>query len=363
MSNATVIPAAAAAELRRREATTTTEAPALFNQVRDFITTYAILPGEHYADILALYVLHTWAFDASRTTPYIYITSQGPGSGKTRVIELLQEVCKGALKFDGMTGATAFRLIEARRPTMLLDEVDTIYSGAKNEDLRGVLNSGYKHNGSIPRVDPKSEDGFKDYSTFCPKVLGGIDNGAVPNTVMDRAITILMEKRDGEVAPFYSEDVEDLAADLHEELHAWASANRDALKDRANRPEPIAGVSDRKNDIARPLLTIARVMGMEDRARRAFIAAFTAQDTPLTPEQDALLKVRNEVRNTDATRITSARVSEITGRTGKQIGIWFGQFGIPAPRVIKIDGKQSRGWEVQDFTDAFTRYLPAEQTA
>lgn len=334
---------------------------AIATKVRDFITNYAILPGDHYADILALYVMHTYAFEAARTTPYIYITSQGPGSGKTRVLELLQELCRGAQMFAGMTGATAFRLIEARRPTLLLDEVDTIYSGAKNEDLRGVLNSGYKHNGSIPRVDTSSEDGFRDYSTFCPKVLAGLDNGQVPSTVMDRSIKITMVKSEGQIAPYYSEDIEDDVADLHDELGAWATANKDALRDRANRPAPIEGISDRQNDIARPLLTIATVIGWGDRARRAFVHAFTAQDTPLTPEQDALLKVRDNLRNSEADRITSATVTDLTGQTGKQIGLWFGAFGIPAPRVLKIDGKAARGWLAQDFTDAFARFLPAER--
>src|SRR3954451_5301260 len=119
---------------------TTAPTARLIARVRGFITEYTAMPGEHYNDLLALYVLHTHAFDTARTTPYIYLTSQGPGSGKTRVMEVLTELCRGSLMFAGMTGATAFRLIEARRPTLFIDEVDTIYSGSKNEDLRGVLN-------------------------------------------------------------------------------------------------------------------------------------------------------------------------------------------------------------------------------
>lgn len=339
------------------------DAADLIGRVRKFITDYAILPGDHYADILALYVLHTHAFDTARTTPYIYLTSQGPGSGKTRVMELMQELCRGSLMFSGMTGATAFRLIEARRPTLFLDEVDTIYSGSKNEDLRGVLNSGYKHNGSIPRVDDKAEDGFRDYSTWCPKVLAGIDNGQVPTTVMDRSIKIVMVKSQGTVAPYYQEDIEDDAADLQDELRAWANANADALRDRANRPARIDGISDRQNEIARPLLTIAaRIPGWGDRARRAIVHAFAAQSDALTLEQETLLKVRDELRNTGAERIASSRIAEITGHNGKQVAVWFAAMEIPTGGIYKIDGKTQRGYRATDFSAAFDRFLPAEQS-
>jgi hypothetical protein len=228
--------------------TTTTQdtTATIADSVRDFITDYAQLPNDSYADILALYTIHTHAFKAARTTPYIYITSQGPGSGKTRVLELLEEVTANSQMFAGITGPTMFRMIEAIKPTLMLDEVDTIYSGAKNEELRGVLNSGYKHNGSIPRVDPKSETGFTTYSTFCPKVLAGIDNGNVPDTVMDRSIVIRMVKAaPGQIKPFYSEDVEELAEDLKGDIATWVQANMDKLTDRTRRPAAIDGLNDR----------------------------------------------------------------------------------------------------------------------
>src|SRR3954468_23617014 len=95
------------------------------DRVRDFITSYVTLPADCFADMLALYTLHTHTFIlqkddetnvvtlgscAPRTTPYIYITSQGPGSGKTRLLELLYEVCRSPQLLAGMTGPTMFRM-------------------------------------------------------------------------------------------------------------------------------------------------------------------------------------------------------------------------------------------------------------
>jgi hypothetical protein len=345
------------------QTTADTAEETILDKVRSFITDYVSLPGEHYADVLALYVLHTHAFDCAKTTPYIYVTSQGPGSGKTRVLEVLMEVANSGLMTSGLTGATLFRAIEARRPTLFLDEVDTIYSGAKNEELRGVLNSGYKHNGKVLRVDNSSEDGMRDFSTFCPKVLAGIDNGQVPDTVIDRSVRITLAKaKPGQVQPFYAEDVEDLAADLIDEIRAWVAANRDYLLDRANRPAPVAELNDRQNDIVRPLLTIAdRFRGWHQRARQSCTTALTAQATPLTPPAVALLKVRDYMTAHDLTRISSTKVAEITGAHGKQIGTWFRAFGINTNGTYIIEGKNRKGYRLAEdgMQEAFDRFLPA----
>jgi Protein of unknown function (DUF3631) len=349
------------------------------DQARNFITDYTQLPNEAYADILALYTIHTHAFTdgTARTTPYIYITSQGPGSGKTRVLEVMQEICRDSNMFSGMTGPVMFRMIEAVKPTLFLDEVDTIYSGSKNEELRGVLNSGYKHNGFIPRVDPKAEQGFRKFSTFCPKVLAGIDNGQVPDTVLDRSIQITMVKaKPGEVKPFYADDVEDVAADLLDDITTWVEANKHALKDRANRPDAIDGLSDRQNDIIRPLLTIADQLGGEwpKRARMAFLRAFSDADTPLSPQAAALATVRDYMVGHNLDKITSARVAELVGQNGKQVSAWFTAFGIKpgtydfknAPADSKTadqnanNTQNAKGYKMGTaMTDAFDRFLPA----
>lgn len=372
----------------------TTPAPTasdIISRVRSFITDYVSLPDESYADALALYVMHTHTFPpmqrdpetgtltrgtgGPRTTPYIYITSQGPGSGKTRVMEVLNEICRASQLFSGMTGPTLFHMVESIQPTLFLDEVDAIYSGAKNEELRGVLNSGYKHNGKVPRVDPKSELGFREYSTFCPKVLAGIDNGQVPNTVLDRSITIrLVKAAPGKVAPFYSEDVEDLAADLIEEIQTWYAANRDSLEDRTKRPEPIEGLSDRQNDIVRPLLTIAAtVPGWAKRARMSMVAVFSDAGTPLTPQADALNTVREYMVAHDLDRISSAKVAEIVGQNAKQVGAWLAAFDVtpatlrgfdsrPAARTDGQSDKVKGYLRTGQMEAAWDRFLPALPT-
>jgi hypothetical protein len=364
-----------------------TPAPTIADRVRDFITSYVSLPADCFADMLALYTLHTHTFimqkddetkvvvlspSSPRTTPYIYITSRDPGSGKTRLLELLHEIVRLPQMSAGMTGPTMFRMVESVKPTLILDEVDTIYSGAKDESLRGVLNSGYKHNGKVARVDEKSDLGFRNFSTFCPKILAGIDNGAVPNTVLDRSIKIVLVKANpGDIQPFYADDVEDLADDLKDEIQTWLAGNMDRLADRTRRPAAIPGLSDRQNDIIRPLLAIADNLSPEwsKRARVALEACFAEAATPLTPQAEALSRVRAYMVAHDLTRISSAKVSELVGQSPNQVGAWFDAFelqpktlrGFDKEPAARVDGQSDKvkGYLKDGAMEAaWSRFLP-----
>jgi putative DNA primase/helicase len=66
------------------------------------------------------------------------------------VLDLLSGLVPKPLQAANVTAAAVFRTIEAKRPTLLVDEADTFL--AENEELRGVLNSGHTRNGSVIRV-------------------------------------------------------------------------------------------------------------------------------------------------------------------------------------------------------------------
>lgn len=105
--------------------------------------------GEHEIVALALYVLHTHAFDAAHATRYLHVKSPAKRAGKTRLLEVLALVCRDAIRAGSITGAAVFQLVETKRPTLLIDEVDSIFGGRSEyaEVLRGVLNDGYKPGG------------------------------------------------------------------------------------------------------------------------------------------------------------------------------------------------------------------------
>ena len=98
------------------------------------------------ATVVALWVVHTHAIDATDFTPYLNIYSAMLRSGKTRLLEILKLLVRNAW-FTGRTTASALvRKIDRFKPTLLLDESDAAFE-AKNdytEALRGILNTGFE---------------------------------------------------------------------------------------------------------------------------------------------------------------------------------------------------------------------------
>src|SRR4029453_4753052 len=101
------------------------------------------------------------------------------------------------------------------------------------------------------------------YDAFSPKMLAGIENGRLPDTLVSRSIPIgLQRKRKGEpsVAKFRKRTDPPRLHALREALAAWAT--EDVVKALADTsPEPVPGLTDRQDDIWEPLLAIADMAG------------------------------------------------------------------------------------------------------
>lgn len=115
---------------------------ALLDAISAAYRKYLAVP-KHYAETMAIYVLHSHAFEAATTTPYPYFRSPEAECGKTLALELLEHLCRRGEILTNVTPATLFRLIDAELPTLCIDELDTIYGrhpSERNEDLRAIIN-------------------------------------------------------------------------------------------------------------------------------------------------------------------------------------------------------------------------------
>jgi hypothetical protein len=121
--------------------------------VEAFFNRFIVFSNRSQSPVIALWVLHAWAKDAFDYTPYLHIHSPEKRCGKTLVLDLLGLLVPEPWPVVGPSEAVLFRAIDANEPTLLLDEVDTIFKerDEKSEGLRGILNAGFKRNGSVPR--------------------------------------------------------------------------------------------------------------------------------------------------------------------------------------------------------------------
>ncbi len=347
----------------------------LLDDVVAFVRRFVVLPNDAEHVAVALFVLHTWAFDAADATPYLAIESPEKQSGKTRLLEVLALVCRDSVKAVSITAAALFQTVAQGHPTLLIDEADAIFAGngERNEDLRGVLNGGNLRGSAVRR-------GGKDgqpvaYNVFCPKVVAGIATGRLPDTVRDRAVVLPIDRK------LRSEHTERLrhrrlrgeVNELRATLGAWAKQAEGQLAN-YNLPEPLERISDRLEEAWEPLLAIADLAGGEypARARAAAIDLAGDGDESASASHTLLLAIRDIFDGEDKipTRDLLAALNDDPelpfgawgdgrGLTPHRLGQLLKPYRIHA-RAVRIGSSTPRGFHREQFEPAWERYGPAQ---
>jgi len=333
------------------------------------------------ADTSALWTLHTHAFKAAETTPYLHITSPEKQSGKTVLLQVLESIAARPWFTGSVSAAVLRRQIDKVTPTLLLDESDAAFKGVPEyaEELRATLNTGYRRGGKATLcVKAGGDYEPKDFVTFCPKAIAGI--GRLPDTVEDRSILIAMKRiARNETVQRWRERAGRLAGEpIRKKLEAWAQAHLSELEDA--RPDLPDELTSRQQDCWEPLFAIADAVqgGWPQRAR---LAALRLSHAAEDQSENALLLehchiVYQEHSNPDFLP-TPALLEALNGREEWPWAEAFKGKGLTSHRLAKAlknyetgdnDSKiiphqrrtetgTERGYFRQDFADAWSRYL------
>ena len=234
---------------------------------RQLLTRYARFPSTASADVAALWAAHTHARDQAGvmvwgSTPRLMMLSSEPGSGKSRVLELLGWLCPATFGLD--TEPTAAGLawtLSSEHATALLDETDVSFGrGRRRESIRAILNAGYARTGTVLRM--KGGKGERAH-VFGPVALAGLDvlqtsTGESLAPLFSRAIVIKMRRAEGAV-PQLDDEGRAAAAKIRAGLALWTADVRDEMAQA--KPELPDWLMNRPAEIWTPLLAIADAAG------------------------------------------------------------------------------------------------------
>lgn len=146
----------------------------LLRDIRKFIHRWLDVPA-YYENIASYYVMLSWFYDAGyKTLPYLRALGDY-GSGKSRFIHTIGQLCFRPMLFGGGDSeATIYYTLELFKGTMVIDESD-FKSSDEAALISKIINLGNNEHGAIKRLDPKPNgQGYrvKRYSVFGPKVFG-----------------------------------------------------------------------------------------------------------------------------------------------------------------------------------------------
>lgn len=355
-----------------------TNGDAILDDTRDFIDRFCAFPDEHCLNAVTLWCALAHMTHDFDTSPRLAMLSPEPGSGKTRVLEILENLTPQPMFVFGASTAALFRAMAENEVTLLFDEVDTIFtrrgSDDQNEDLRALLNVGYRNGATIPRcVGPQHE--VKYFNVFASVALAGL--GDLPETLMSRSIVIRMRRRapHEHVEPYRPRQHADEGNAIRERLEEWSTR----VGPRAGKawPELPDGIVDRLAEVWEPVIAVADVAGVAwpERARAAAkaFAALADERAPslgirLLQDLHTVFDGRRSMFTEDIlaalNEMDEAPWGNIKGHPLDARGIAnrLRQYNVKS-KDVRIGDDHKKGYLADDLYDPWLRYLPESVTS
>lgn len=347
------------------------EGARLLDLVESIFRKYTIQPSDHAYVALAVYTVYTHMADEFDFAPRMSLTSAEKRSGKSRTMEMIARMSANPLSASNASTSAVFRSLGEGVRTLLLDEADTIFGtktkAEQNEDLRGLLNSGFQRGMPVLRVVGPTHE-VQSFEVFSPVVVGGI--GTMPDTVTDRAVNIRLRrrKRTETVAPFRIRRDGPALEEVREALSQWA----EGVREKAGWIDPANPLEDRAADTWEPLLAVCEVAGegWPERARAAAVAITreaAENDQDSSEGLELLHDIRLVLKLHRSDFIPSGTLIELLmskeesrwseeGLSSRKLANLLREYGI----VPKPDAQgKKRGYRIPALRDVFERYLPS----
>jgi len=275
------------------------EVPQPLDEVAGLLDKYLVLSGPRdlpaeNRDATTLWTTHTCLAHEQGVSPRLIVRSPTKGSGKTLLFEVIRPlVCDAQSLWTDATDASFYRhRRDHPSATILVDEIEHIFDGSgSRKALRALLNSGYRLGAARPLT---VRGNTVTFDLFGPVALAGTGN-SVPATLLDRGIVIdLWRRAPGERITVLNgverKELEQRSADLQGRLAGWCALWQNPII--GHNPEIPAGITNRAEEIWRPLLAIADVAGGDWPERgRAACEALAQQDNP-DPGERLLADIR-----------------------------------------------------------------------
>lgn len=349
------------------------------DNVTEYVKRFVSFPGDHYAPIVTLWIAHTYLTAEFDNTGRLAALSAEPASGKSRLVEVVGDLSRNTVASVNASPAAIFRHIEKTDgdTTLIFDEIDTVYSNSSEDkgDLTGLINSGYRRGAYVLRTVGESFDS-KAFPTFAPVALAGLSRAKLPDALLSRCFIIPMKRRaPGQSVEPYRQRLERASInDLREAMQATAEAIRPGLADYF--PELPQQIQDRQQDIWEPLVAIADKVGGHWPATARDVCQLLAGESSHSKPSlgtQLLLDVQDIFTRLDVIEIsTSNLIAELSEIEESPWGDWYGrpisprklteilkEYEVRSAQFRSTTQGKIRGFRLQDFQDAFTRYLGA----
>jgi hypothetical protein len=227
---------------------------------------------------IVLWVLFTYLIEITTHAPKLFFTSPVKDAGKSTGLHVVRWMSQRSYAAVEATGAVLYRIIDRLKPTLFLDEADTLFQ--RRTALAHIINESWTNSGSKIRRARAGGKGYDEYDVYGAQLIG-MKGLRAPDTTLSRCIICrFLPKLPTEVVEDFGYTDDGEFKTIRRKLMRWAIDNAVTLC--AAKPEFPPGFNNRVKTNWKMLLAITDLAGGKwpKRARDAAQKLETGRDEP-----------------------------------------------------------------------------------
>lgn len=167
----------------------------IYEEIYHFLKQHIVLQDEAMYNILIAWIISSWKSHRLQTIPYIQILGTIE-TGKTRLLELLNEFCYHSIMAVSITPAAISRLIDNYEATILIDQAEKLLrlNSESGLSLYSICLSGYRKGMHYTIADQNNPNNTISKNVFGPKAF--TSERVFDPALTSRCVTIRMHRHE-----------------------------------------------------------------------------------------------------------------------------------------------------------------------
>jgi hypothetical protein len=248
--------------------------PAIFRRICNLLLSFVHFDDPRLYALVTIWVMGTYLHAAFSFYGYLFLHSKLPRSGKTRTLEVISHLAFEATQALNAPTTAAIRDMVADGRTVQLDTLERLKG--KNAEvfhlMMELFDAGFRNGGTVAKMDRggRGEPWRRVMlEVYAPYSLAAINRDSLSDTALDRAFVVEMRRKEiaTEKRRYNFHDLEKECQPIREDLYFWALHDGAVIAKVYGSDDNEGHISalqlnDRAADIWKPILAIARVLGI-----------------------------------------------------------------------------------------------------
>ena len=261
-------------------------------EVSETVQRYVYFSDQRLYTLLAMWIAGTYVVSIFSHYGYVFLHSTVPRCGKTRVEEVTSHLAFEATSPINAPTSAALREIAVEGGTAIFDTLERWRqkSAESFAAVMEILDAGFRRGGLAKKMVSHKKNDWKleEFPVYAPYMFAAIDRESLTDTALDRSFAVPMVRKKIRVRTQQYDDsrCEAECAPIREKLYLMALTKANRIADVYGSAAlegciDELGITDRANDIWRPLFALAQALGEE---RVDIDLRSLAQDMSLDPD-------------------------------------------------------------------------------